>query len=670
MGAGDFLSIGISGLLGSQAAIATTSHNIANVNTEGYSRQTVDFGTNIPNFFGGSFIGTGIVTNNVQRIFDSLAQLDLRSTITNFNNLETYVFQADRIDSIVADPTTGLSPAIQNFFDAMQAVTDDPGSAASRQALFSQTDLLVDRFKLLNNQLNNQRISINGELASASAQITTLGGAIADINQDIVQALGASASGALPNDLLDKRELLISELSKLTKVSTVEQTDGAISVFIGNGQTLVIGQISNQLIAEKDPADPLNDRLAIIQSGTSIPVTNLIVGGKLGGLLDYRNEILNPAINRLGLVSLGFTSSINEQHKLGMDQNDALGGDFFTDINTTAAQLSRVAANSDNVSAAQVSMSITDVNSLSVDNYTLTHSGGGVYSLINLTDDTVITSPVIAPPDTWSPVNAAGNSLGFTLNINANGTAGDNYLLTPTRPAVDQFSKGLNDLTQIAVASPIRAEAYLGNTGSAEITATDVTDTSTSQFTTTSGVLSPPIRIVFNDPPNTFSVYADPGAPPAVLGAPLATSAYNPNVENSMLSGLGYGYDITIAGSAVAGDQFTVGYNNGGLGDNTNGLAMAQIQSSKILNNGTTTLQQGYGLLVSEVGTRTYEAKISLGAAQSLLRQTEARVESIVGVNLDEEAAKLIKFQQSYQASAQIIQTAQLLFDTLIQAVR
>ncbi|MFT5452515.1 MAG: flagellar hook-associated protein 1 FlgK, partial [Enterobacterales bacterium] len=474
MGAGDFLSIGISGLLGSQAAISTVSHNIANVNTEGYSRQTVDFGTNIPNFFGGSFIGTGIVTNNVQRIFDSLAQLDLRSTITNFNSLETYVFQADRIDSVVADPTTGLSPAIQNFFDSMQAVTDAPGSIASRQALFSQTDLLIDRFKLLNNQLNTQRISINGELASTSVQITTLGKGIAEINQNIVQAIGASTSGGLPNDLLDKRELLVSELSKLTKVSTVEQTDGAISVFIGNGQTLVIGNISNELIAEKDPADPLNDRLAIIQSGSSVPVTDLLVGGKLGGLLDYRNEILNPAINRLGLVGLGFTSGINEQHKLGMDLNGSLGGDFFTDINTAAAQLSRVTAHSGNVSASQVTMSISDVNLLSVDNYRLTHNGGGVYSLVNMSDDTVITSPVITPPTTWSPVNAAGDSLGFTLNINANGTTGDNYLLTPTRPAVEQLGKGLNDLTQIAIAAPIRGEAYLGNTGSAEIASTEV----------------------------------------------------------------------------------------------------------------------------------------------------------------------------------------------------
>ena len=97
---------------------------------------------------------------------------------------------------------------------------------------------------------------------------------------------------------------------------------------------------------------------------------------------------------------------------------------------------------------------------------------------------------------------------------------------------------------------------------------------------------------------------------------------------------------------------------------------MANFQSENVLENGTTTLQENYGLLVSEVGTRTNEGIINLGAAESLLRQTEAKIQSISGVNLDEEAAKLIKFQQSYQASAQIISTANLLFDTLIQAVR
>jgi len=276
----DFLNIGISGLLSSQSAITTTSHNIANVNTEGYNMQTLDFGTNIPDFFGGSYIGTGVITNDVRRVFDSLALLDLRSNISNFHSLDTFVSQSDRVDRIVADPTTGLSPAIQSFFDAMQAVADDPASSATRQALFSQTDLVIERFKILDNQLSSQRISINNELDAVAGQVTTIGAAIASINQDIVKAIGANVGNAKPNDLLDRRDQLINDLSKLVKVSVVEQGDGSANVFIGNGQTLVIGNLSNQLGAEPDPVDPLNNRMVLITVGQPVPVTNELVGGK------------------------------------------------------------------------------------------------------------------------------------------------------------------------------------------------------------------------------------------------------------------------------------------------------------------------------------------------------------------------------------------------------
>jgi len=661
MSSGDFLSIGISGLLGSQAAITTTSHNIANINTEGYNRQSVDFGTNVPNFFGSSYVGTGVVTNNVQRIFDSLALLDLRSNITNYGSLDSFVSQADRIDSVVADPTTGLSPAIQNFFDAMQAVADDPASTAARQSLFSQTDLLIGRFQLLDSQLNSQRISINNELDAVAGQVTTLGSAIATVNQNIVEAIGASSSGALPNDLLDARDQLINELSELVKVSVIEQQDGSVNVFIGNGQTLVINSNSNQLIAEQDPVDPLNKRMSIVQSGTIIPVTKDLVGGTVGGLISYRNEILT-AINRLGNVAMGLAASINSQHQLGMDLNNQIGGLFFSDIHSAAAEQSRVIANSTNTGTAQITMTVDDINQLTVTDYNLSYDSNTLlYTLRNAVDNTVIGSAFADP----APGSQVFVSEGFTLNFTGAPAGGDNFRLTPSRSMVGLLSKSITDLNQIAAGSPITGIADLGNSGSAEITGSIVTDTSTAAFVTP-GALSPPIRIVFTAA-NTYSVLNDTTS--AVLAAGVA---FVPNQNNNMLAqaGLSLGYDVTIGGAAITDDVFRVAYNTGGKGDNTNALGMADIQTKDILNNGNSTLQEAYGLLVSEVGTRTNEGKISLSAAQSLLRQTEARIQEVSGVNLDEEAAKLIKFQQSYQASAQIISTAQLLFDTLIQSVR
>lgn len=659
----DFLNIGITGLLSSQAAITTTSHNIANVNTEGYNMQKVDFGTNTPDFLGGSYIGTGVVTNEITRVFDSLALLDLRSNISNYSGLDTFVTQSDRVDRIVADPTTGLSPALQSFFDALQAVADDPASTATRQSLMSQTDLVIDRLQILDNQLNAQRISINGELKAVAGQVTTIGEAIASINKDIISAIGANFNGAQPNDLLDKRDQLINELSELVKVSVVEQADGAANIFIGNGQTLVIGSLSNELRVEDDPGDPLNSRMSMVTVGQAVPITSELVGGKLGGLIDYRNELLTPAINRLGLIAMGLASTINDQHQQGMDLNGQIGGLFFSDINNSVAEQSRVVSNSENTGNTQITMTIDDVNLVSVDNFRLEYDASTTtYTLRNTDDDSVITSFI----NPGVPSSQVITGQGYTLNFNAGVVSdGDNFLLTPTRQSVGILENNITDLTQIAAAAPVTGTADIGNTGSAEIIRTVVTDIGNASFAT-SGALSPPIRIAFTTA-NTYDVINN--TTNAVIAAGVA---FTPNQENDMLAqaGLSVGYELTIGGTAVAGDVFRADYNVGGIGDNRNALALAAIQTQNVVNNGTSTLQEAYGLLVSEVGTRTNEGLISMDAAQSLLRQTEARIQQVSGVNLDEEAAKLIRFQQSYQASAQIISTANLIFDTLISAVR
>jgi flagellar hook-associated protein 1 len=659
----NFLGIGISGLLSSQAAIATTSNNIANVNTEGYTRQSIDFTTNIPEFFGGNFYGTGVLVGDVKRVFDDLAVLDLRANISNFSSLETFVSQADRVDRIVADPTTGLSPAIQDFFDAMQAVADDPSAIATRQAVFSQGDLLIDRFKILDDQLNSQRISINNELEAISGQVSTIGKAIASINLDIIRAKGAANGEAQPNDLLDRRDKLVNDLSKLIKVSVVEQKDGSANVFIGNGQTLVIGTSSNSLTAEQDPADPLNFRVVITNNNTSVPITQELVGGKLGGLVEYREEVLKPAINRLGLVALGLASSVNAQHQLGMDLNGALGGEFFSNINNAIAETGRVITNSDNTGTANITLTIDDVNQVGTDDFRLSYDAGTTtYTLTNTSNNQTVASFVSPAVPSTVTIPGEGISLNFTAGAPADG---DNFLLTPTRTTVGGLEKVISDLSQIAAASPVIGEADSSNSGSASIISTVVTDTTNASFATPAA-LSPPIRIEFTSA-TTFDVVNDNTN--AIIAGGVA---FVPNQQNDMLAaaGLSLGYEITIGGAALTGDQFRMQYNIGGIGDNTNALAMANIQTTNVLGNGTSTLQQGYGLLVSEVGTRTNEAQISLGAAQSLLRQTEARVEQVSGVNLDEEAASLIKFQQSYQAAAQIISTSNLLFDTLISSVR
>jgi len=515
-----------------------------------------------------------------------LALLDLRSHLSNSSGLDTFVTQADRVDRIVADPTTGLSPAIQSFYDAIQAVADDPGAIAPRQALFSQTDLVIERFKILDNQLNDQRISINSELTAVADQVTTLGVAIAEINTDIIRAVGSSVGTALPNDLLDKRDQLINDLSELIKVTVVEQQDGAANVFIGNGQTLVIGTTSNVLSTDLDPGDPLNRRVMLSIAGYPTAVTNELVGGKLGGLVDYRNELLTPAINRLGLVAMGLASTINDQHNLGIDLNGNLGGDFFSDINGSVAQGGRVGANTENTSTATISMYIEDVNFVSVDNFRLEYVAGTTsFNLLNLTDNTSTSLAVPATPPADGSISVV-NDEGFRLDITgiAGLVDGDTWLLTPTRQSVGILEKNITDLTQIAAASPIVASSSMSNSGTAEITGISVTDTDTTNTTAfgvgASQALTPPLMIVFTSD-TTYDIREDDGTSTGTALIPAVTGLiYTPNIENNMLDtltigGLPPGYDITISGASVAGDTFSIGYNLGGIGDNSNALLMA-----------------------------------------------------------------------------------------------
>jgi flagellar hook-associated protein 1 FlgK len=400
----------------------------------------------------------------------------------------------------------------------------------------------------------------------------------------------------------------------------------------------------------------------MVTAGTSIPVTSDLTGGKIGGLLQYRNDLLQPAINRLGLVSLGLISSINAQHTQGMDLNSALGNNFFSELNSPTLEQDRVFANSSNSGNGNITMTIDDIGAVSSSEYRLTYNSG-TFTITDSSNGQLLDTFVApAVPGTYQ-----NTSLGFTLNFTSGALVdGDAYSLSPTRNAVENLERTLTDITQIAVAIPVSATANLGNSGSAEIIGASVSNTSNASFTTTAGALAPPIRFEFTSA-TTYDVISNDGSN-TVLASGVT---FNANQTNNMLAqaGLDLGYEVQVGGGANSGDIFEVEYNTSGRGDNRNALAMANIQTENILNQGTSTLQETYGLLVSEVGTRTNEYTISLNATESLLRQNQARLEQVSGVNLDEEAAKLIKYQQSYQAAARIITTSNVIFDTLIASL-
>lgn len=660
--------ISVSGLLTNQAALNTTSHNIANANTEGYTRQRVDQTARLPEFIGGNFLGSGVEIGQVKRIFDQTHQLEVQSSTANFMRLEVFLDQANRVDGLLADSQNGLNNSLQAFFTALQGVANDPASIAARQVMLDQAQGLAAKFGNIHSQLDAQITQVNANVDTIAQEITTLGQSIASFNNQI-----AGSAGIGPPDLLDQRDLAVTRLSELISVQTTQQSDGSLNVFIGSGQSLVVGSLSNSLVAAVDTQNPRAMSLSLVSGSSSIDISNNISGGKLGGLLTVVEEIIEPAFNTLGRVAVAVADSFNRQSRLGMDLNNDLGSDIFTDINDPTIALSRVSGDSNNTGNVNLSIDIDDPSLLTDSNYTLFLQGGN-YQLVDQTNNTTIATfaPPAVLPDTVQ-IASIGISINFLSGAAVNG---DSFEIQPVRNFPQDLSVTITTAEQIAAASPVRGEQSQSNIGSGSISGITVTDTTSVQFTGVANDLNPPIRIEFDSPPGVpgeFSIYDISGGAPVLLAGGIA--GYIPNQDNNMLALAGapfntYGYEVTLSGDPQAADSFDFTYNSNGFGNNENAALFGELQQAGLLDNNNSSFQQAFGRIISSVGVTTQSAKINRDAAEGILFQTKERRESLSGVNLDEEAANLLKFQQAYEASAQVISVARTLFQSILDAVR
>ena len=659
----DMLNLGTGGLFAARNALDVTSNNITNVNTEGYSRQRAQFETLTPVLFGGKFFGAGVNTADINRVIDGIANLELLNNKSSFNDLNSYYELSSRIDSFLSDPSVGVAPAIQDLFDAFQGLSTDPSSIPQREVVFNQLQSVSNRFNSLTSQLQSLGTGVNSEIQTITAEVNTIGKNIAKLNLQISNATVAG-QGA-PNDLLDKRDLLLGRLSELVGVSSFEQQDGSLNVFIGNGQGLVIGNSSSSLTTAQSLEDPQKLDIVLVSNSGQFAITDQVAGGKLGGVLRFRDGVLDSTINRLGKIALALSDSINRQNLKGMDLNDSLGGNLFADINSLQSQLNRVTAKNNNSGTLSLQVGIDNTDQLSDDNYRLTYNAGSsTYTLINARTKSVETT---FPVPGALPSTISFASLGFSLTLNSGAVAdGDSFLIAPTRNGAAEISRNITEGSLIAAASPLRLLNGVNNLGSGAFVSSNVNDITNAAFTTTAGQLTPPVRIEFTSATNYNIVNSTTNA---VIEAGLV---FTPNASNEVIpTGVtDFGYSVTLSGSPQAGDTFEISYNNGGIGDNRNLQLISSLQGANILESGTTNFQGSFGQLLTRVGVQTREASIDKEASQSLLTQAINRRETASGVNLDEEAANLIKFQQAYQASAQIITVANSLFQTLINTFR
>ncbi len=454
----NILGVGVSGLNAAQANLQTTTHNISNVNTPGYNRQQVIQNTNISISSGAGFIGSGVRVSTVQRIYSEFLVAQAQQMQTKSSQLDTHSAQISQINNMVADSSAGLSPALQNFFSSVQDVATNAASVPARQALLNNTEALVTRFQVMDQRLSDSRAGVNKQITSTVSEVNTLAQAIADLNHSISLAQG-QAAGQPANDLLDQRDALTTELSKLINTSVVQQSNGAHNIFIGNGQPLVVGTETLKLKAITSPQDPEEVTVGFVSGNNTIllPEKQLQDGGSLGGLLAYRNETLDSAQNALGRIAIGLGQTFNDQHRLGQDLNGDLGGDFFT------VPAPKVISDAGNNATSSITASINDVGALTTSDYKFSFDGTD-YTLTRLSDNNSISTNVL--PSGATPLVLDGFQI-TDATINAN----ESFVIQPTREGARNIALAINDTAKIAAAAPIRTEAALSNTGSGTISA-------------------------------------------------------------------------------------------------------------------------------------------------------------------------------------------------------
>ncbi|MNM49374.1 Flagellar hook-associated protein 1 [compost metagenome] len=631
-------NIGLSGLNVAQNALTTTGHNFSNAATAGYTRQNTIIASAGGQYTSSGFYGQGSNTITVQRVYDSFLTGQLRGATSASAQLATYADQLSQIDNLLADQKGGLSPLMQKFFAAVQAVSDTPADTAARQSLLSASQALAGQIKSSSDYFKQLQDGLNTQIKSTVTQVNDYTKQIANLNKEITR-MTAAGGGQPPNDLLDQRDQAVAMLTELVGAKVVVQDGGTYNVFVGNGQPLVMGSDSYDMVALPSATDPGRTTVGYtLLSGNIIEASEgSVTGGSLGGILKFRSDSLEPAQNAIGRLSLAIGQTFNNQHKLGIDLNGAIGTDMFS-LGSPV-----VYANKNNTSAAIASATIDNASNLTTSDYKLQFDGTN-YTLTRLSDNKVVASQAAAPTAA-TPMVVDGVSISLSAPMNAN----DSFQIQPTRNAAASFGTLITDPAKVAAASPARADVNKNNTGTGTAKLTNVAQ----GFAL---LANAPITATYDSVAGAYTFTDSTGA----VVTPTSTAPNGTGTDVTF-----NGMTFTFDGAPKNGDTFTLANNSGAVADNGNALALAKLQTAKTIN-GTSSFNDAYAQLVNDVGSATKSATIASTSQDSITNQIYVAQQSVSGVNMDEETVNMLKFQQLYQANARVIQTASTLFDTLI----
>lgn len=654
--ASNILNIGKSALAAAQVGISTTGHNIANAKTPGYSRQVVVQAAAQSQNFGYGFVGQGTEIASVTRIFNDILSAQAVRSQANSASVDTYRAQMTTIDNMLSNATAGLNPAMSDFFGAIQDLSANPSDLPTRQSMLSYAQSLASRFQTTNNRLNEIREGVNSQITSSVSLVNTYARQIAGLNDVIEKAV--SANGNIPNDLMDQRDQLVLELSKQVKTTIVSQGQGGYNVYVGNGLPVVVGKETFNILTTPSPTDPSRLEVAY-QSNDKVTVlgVNSLPGGALGGLLQFRSESLDNIQNQIGQIAAVLGETFNSQHAQGLDLDGNLGTALFRmpvpEVNANAFN-SGPSTTPANASPAIVSAQIVNAKALTTSDYKLQYDGTN-YNITRLSDNTTQSF-------TSLPVNIDGLTISQTSGTML---AGDNFLIKPTQNIGSKFEVAITDPRKLAVGgSVLSGTANPANTGSASIT----TPIASSSYA--SSPIASSFNITFNaGAPNTLTgfIATEPVTVTTANGTSTTYAAGAPVTFTNGATITTAGMSFVISGTPNNGDQFTIAPGIvSGPSDNKNGLLLGSLQNADTIT-GNKSFSDAFGQMVNNVGNKTRELNILSVSESQVLEQITAAVQAESGVNLDEEATNLIRYQQAYQAAGKMMQIASQLFDVLLQ---
>jgi flagellar hook-associated protein 1 FlgK len=635
------LNIGTRALIANQVALQTAGNNIANVNTPGYSRQSVVLKTEQGQFTGAGYIGKGVGIETIQRNFSAFLTRQSAVAGATASADTAMADKLKQLEDIFGGGSTGLGASINDMMNSFSDVASAPSDLTARTVALTRVDETAARMRASSQRLDDLQQGVTQELGQKVTAINSLAQNIADVNEQIARAQG---SGQPPNDLLDRRDQLVRELNVYVQTSSIAADDGTVGIFIGGSQALVLGvAVSKVSIQPNDGTfgDATKSKLVLDRNGQTVTMDeNTLGGGEVSGLLRFQNTNMTEGRNLLGRLTLAISTAMNDQHKLGLDMDGNTGGNLFTPLVFTNKNILPATVNT---GTATLALAISDTNKFAASDYEVNFSTASSGNITRRADGVVttfdfgVTNPVVID-------GLAVSMPSGTPNV------GDKFLIKPFSTSASNISSAFSSPRSLAVASSVAGSAGVTNQGSMQLVS----------LAARSIPVPASVTLTFDGAGNYTR--SDTGA---------TTYPYTPGqaLEYDTVAPGTTGWSLTLNGAPKAGDTFTVQPQlsanrnlNGG-----NASAMMALRDAAMFDGAA--LTDGYAGLIAQIGIRTQSANYSAQVSTSIASSLEKDRAGVSGVNLDEEAAKLLQYQQAYQGSAKMIQIAQTIFDNLIQSL-